>query len=83
MLPQILPPEDELVTGQRVQLKLRHLPLVWLYLGGILAALCLFILLAILIEAFAAIAAVLMIAGVLMVGVPLLLLASRSKRYPD
>jgi hypothetical protein len=60
--------------------KLLHLPFVLLILGGISVAITLFMGFALVLDVFAAIASVLILATVLLVGVPALLLASRAKK---
>lgn len=74
---QALMPKPEIVATP--QLRWAQFPLLFAYLGGICLLLTILVSVALLIEALVAFAAVLLISVVLLVGMPMLVLASRAK----
>jgi len=75
----ILPPENQ-VAAKRAVLKLRHLPLVMVYLGGSIAVLGVLAFGAIVFEAALALLVFLLIAAVILLLLPVLFLAAYRKQ---
>jgi len=73
MQPLILPPENE-VTPVSPELKLRHFPLVLLYLGASVGVMGVFIFAAVVLEAITALLAFVLIAALVLLLVPILFL---------
>ena len=78
--PELLPPENALPLDKKREMKLWHLPLAMLYLGGVVGAFGLVVCVAVALEATLAVTGFVIIAGLVLVFFPVFFLEEYRKR---
>ena len=79
-MPELLPPENVLPLDKKPEMKLWHLPLAMLYLGGIVGVVGLVLGVAVALEATLAVTGFVIIAGLVLVFFPVFFLEKYRKR---